>query len=114
MLRLVPYDEELAERVRVAIHGIDRVGIVEERKMFGGLAFLVHDHLTIAVSGQGGIMVRVDPDARAALLEQDQVDPMVMSGRVMRGWLRVSSAGLTDDHVLCRWVERGVAAVEAL
>lgn len=99
------YDTDLADRVRelVAAHrGVD------EKPMFGGLAFLVGGNMAVCVSGKGGLMVRVPPEETEALLADEHVDPMVMSGRATRGWVRVSADGVTGDAALRGWVRRGV------
>src|SRR4051794_16688111 len=80
------YDEELAERIRHAVAG--EAGITEKR-MFGGLAFLVHGNMAVAASGQGGLMVRTDPADAESLTAEPHVGRMVMRGREMDGWLRV-------------------------
>ena len=98
------YDEELAERIRGMLG--DRQ--VVEQKMFGGLAFLVGGHMSVAASGQGGLMLRVPPDQTVALLREPGTGEMVMRGKAMAGWLRVSDEALADDAVLQTWVDRGV------
>ena len=105
------YDEELAARVRELLESEDRL---EERKMFGGLGFLVGGHMAVAASGQGGLMVRVDPDAGAELVDGVDVVPMEMRGRAMTGWLRVTTAAVATDDALRRWVDRGLAYVRTL
>lgn len=105
------YDEELAHRIRELLSG--ERGI-EERAMFGGLAFLVNGNMAVVASGQGGLMVRVPPDDTAKLLSRAHVDPMVMAGREMRGWLRVSRAGLATKRQLQPWVIRGVDSAKSL
>ncbi|MEU1999104.1 TfoX/Sxy family protein [Nocardia gamkensis] len=102
------YDEELAERIReLIVPGPE----LTERKMFGGLAFLISGNMAVAASGQGGLLVRVDPEEGERLLG-DAVQPMVMGGREMVGWLRVTTTD--DDEVLREWVERGVAYARTL
>jgi TfoX/Sxy family transcriptional regulator of competence genes len=101
----VAYDEELAARIRT------RVGDATEKKMFGGLAFLVGGNMAVAASGQGGLLVRVDPDEGASLVETTAAQPMVMRGRTMAGWLRVE---VTTDDELAEWVDRGVAYARTL
>jgi TfoX/Sxy family transcriptional regulator of competence genes len=101
----VAYDEELAARVR------ERVGDATEKKMFGGLAFLVGGNMAVAASGQGGLLVRVDPDEGARLVETTAAEPMEMRGRTMTGWLRVD---VTTDDELAEWVDRGVAYARTL
>jgi hypothetical protein len=99
------YDEALAARIRAALDGEHGVA---EKKMFGGLAFLVGGNMAVAASGEGGILVRVDPEESAALVASSAARPMVMRGREMAGWLRVDSADVASDGELGRWVERGV------
>jgi hypothetical protein len=105
------YDEELADRLRAALDGQD--GVVE-KKMFGGLAFLVGGHMAVAASGQGGLMVRCEPDRTAELLAEPGATPFEMRGGGMKGWLRVESAAVADDAALGRWVDIGVSYVETL
>ncbi|MEV3960456.1 TfoX/Sxy family protein [Nocardia sp. NPDC050193] len=99
------YDEELAERVRAVLAAGTAVS---ERRMFGGLAFLIGGHMGVAVSREGGLMVRMEPAAAAALVDDVSVTPMVMQGRELDGWLRVTAAAVRDDRDLTTWVERGV------
>jgi TfoX/Sxy family transcriptional regulator of competence genes len=109
------YDEDLADRIRVAIgHAEDVTGLVTEKRMFGGLAFLIGGNMAVAASGQGGLMLRVDPDENAALLEQPHAGPMEMRGREMSGWLRVDAAGVESDEDLQRWVEIGLTRAGSL
>ena len=98
------YDEELAHRIRELL-GAERG--VEEKPMFGGLAFLINGNMAVAASGQGGLMVRVPPDDTAKLLSRDHVAPMTMAGRETRGWLRVSIDGVKTKRQLQPWVTRG-------
>lgn len=108
----VAYDVELAARVRDLLTDRDDLAGWTERRMFGGLAFLHEDHLAVAVSGSGGLMVRHDP--ADGLLERDGVGPVEMRGSPMTGWLVVDPAGLADDAELGRWVDVGAARVRAL
>src|SRR3954452_22202497 len=104
-MRRMAYDEDLANRIRELLAG--EPGVVE-KKMFGGLAFLIGGNMSVAASGQGGLMVRVDPDATESLLAEPGAAEFAMGGRgAMKGWLRVSSDVL-DDKTLQRWVDRGV------
>jgi hypothetical protein len=99
------YDEDLAHRIRELIASERGV---EEKRMFGGLAFLINGNMSVAVSGRGGLMVRVPPDETEKLLTRDHVQPMVMAGRETRGWLRVSDDGVRTKRQLQPWVTRGV------
>ena len=111
MMRAMAYDEDLAHRIRELI-GAD--GDVTEQRMFGGLAFLVHGNMSVAASGQGGLMVRVDPAEGEKLVGRDHVAPMVMRGREMQGWLRVASEGVRTRRQLEPWVRRGVGYARSL
>ena len=82
--------------------------------MFGGLAFLVGGHMAVAASGQGGLMVRCNPDRTSELLAEPGVTPFEMRGRGMKGWLRVDDAAVPDDAGLQRWVDVGVGYVATL
>jgi TfoX/Sxy family transcriptional regulator of competence genes len=104
------YDEELADRIRLLIG----TGAATERKMFGGLAFLIGGNMSVAASGQGGLLVHVDPDQTEALLAEPGAEEFEMRGRTMRGWLRVSPDVLDDDAVLRAWVDRGVGYAATL
>ncbi|MEH3155685.1 MAG: TfoX/Sxy family protein [Gordonia paraffinivorans] len=106
------YDEALADRIRDAMETEPHL---TEKRMFGGLAFLVDGHMAVVIlSKQQGLMVRVDPDEVDALLARDHVGPMIMSGRPARGWLRIDPPGLTDDEQLGDWVDRAAAFVLTL
>ncbi len=105
------YDEVLAERVRDELAGEPGMS---ERRMFGGLAFLLDRHMTVAVSGEGGLMVRVPPDRIDELAARPGAAPMEMRGRTMSGWLRVDAAHLADDAVLAGWVDIGRDVVRTL
>ena len=105
------YDEELAGRIRGLVG--ERAGLTEQ-KMFGGLAFLIAGNMAIAASGQGGILVRVDPGQSDELVATTGAEPMEMRGRQMAGWLRVGAADLADDATLREWVERGTAHAASL
>jgi len=105
------YDEDLANRIRELL-GSERG--VEEKRMFGGLAFLINGHMSVAASGQGGLLVRVPPDDTDKLLERAHVGAMVMSGREMRGWLHVDLEGVHTKRQLQGWVTRGVGYARSL
>jgi hypothetical protein len=82
--------------------------------MFGGLAFLIDGHMSVAASGQGGLLVRVDPEETDALLAKPHAQPFVMRGREMRGWLRVDADGVRTKRQLEPWVKRGVGYARSL
>ena len=105
------YDEELARRIRALVG--DRAGLTE-KKMFGGLAFLIGGNMAIAASGQGGILVRVDPEQSDELVTTTPAEPMEMRSRQMAGWLRVDTADVADDAALAGWVERGTKYAASL
>ena len=99
------YDEALAERIRELVAG--HKGIKEQR-MFGGLAFLIRGHMAVAASGEGGILVRVDPETSSKLVATTKARPMIMRGKSMDGWLRVDAADVREKRQLARWIERGI------
>jgi TfoX/Sxy family transcriptional regulator of competence genes len=105
------YDEELADRIR-ALVGSEPT--LTEKKMFGGLAFLIGGNMAIAASGQGGLLVRVDPDESDELVATTPATPMEMRGREMAGWLRVDSDDVREQPELARWVELGTAYAKSL
>jgi TfoX/Sxy family transcriptional regulator of competence genes len=105
------YDEDLANRIRELIGAEPDVS---EQKMFGGLAFLAGGNMSVGASGQGGLMVRVDPDHTDSLLEKPHARPFEMRGRAMQGWLRVDAEGLRTRRQLEPWVRRGVAYARSL
>jgi TfoX/Sxy family transcriptional regulator of competence genes len=107
----MPYDETLAERIRELIGG--ERGLTEQ-KMFGGLAFLINGNMSIAASGEGGVLVRVDPDETDALARRKGVRVMEMRGREMRGWLRVDADAVRTKPELSAWVDRGVRYARSL
>lgn len=105
------YDEDLADRIRELLSGQRGV---EEKRMFGGLAFLINGHMSVAASGKGGLLVRVPPEETAKLLDGKHVDPMVMAGRETRGWLRVAPEGVKTKRQLQTWVSRGTSYAGSL
>jgi TfoX/Sxy family transcriptional regulator of competence genes len=105
------YDEDLANRLRELLGDEDAV---TEKKMFGGLAFLVHGHMTVAASGQGGLLARVDPADSDAALARPHAAPMEMRGRSMDGWIRVAPEGARTKRDLAPWVRRSLAYVRTL
>jgi TfoX/Sxy family transcriptional regulator of competence genes len=107
----VAYDEELANRIRDVI---GKEHQVSEQKMFGGLAFLVGGNMAIAASGQGGILVHVDPKQSEELTTDTDAYPMEMRGRKMKGWLRVDAEHVRTKRELARWVQLGTAYAKSL
>jgi len=106
----VAYDETLAARLRDLLTGEP----VTEKKMFGGLAFLLGGNLAIAASGEGGILVRVDPVESDELVATTKAEPMVMRGRELAGWLRVATEDVRTKAQLAKWVERGTGYARSL
>ena len=114
MPRIIPlmaYDLELADRIRELV-GRER-GVVEQR-MFGGLAFLIDGNMSVAASGRGGLLVRIDPADGPRLVDDVTVTPMVMQGREMSGWLFVAATAVESDSGLAEWVDRGVSYARSL
>jgi TfoX/Sxy family transcriptional regulator of competence genes len=105
------YDERLAGRIRELVDG--EQGLTEQ-KMFGGLAFLIGGNMAIAASGQGGLLVRVDPKESDALVETTPARLMEMRGRSMPGWLRIDAEHVASKRDLAPWVKRGVAYARSL
>ena len=105
------YDEDLAGRVRELVGGEP---LLTEQKMFGGLAFLIGGNMAVAASGQGGLLVRVDPSQADKLLATSAAEPMVMRGRSMHGWLRVDSNQLRTKRQLAKWVNVGTSYARSL
>ena len=105
------YDDELADRVRAIVeteHGFT------EKRMFGGLAFLIDGNMAVAASSQGGLMLRVDPARTDDLIQAPEAARFEMRGREMDGWLRIDPAGLQTDQELEHWVAIGVAFARSL
>lgn len=107
----MPYDEDLADRIRELLGGVSGLN---EKKMFGGLAFLIGGNMAVAASGQGGVLVRVDPAKSDDLVARSNARPMEMRGREMQGWLRVDSADVRTKRQLEKWVRLGRAYAESL
>jgi hypothetical protein len=105
------YDEQLAARMRELL--ADEPGVAEQR-MFGGLAFLIGGNMAIAASGQGGALVRVDPQATDELVATTPATPFEMRGREMQGWLRVGAEHLATQDALAEWVTRGAGYARSL
>jgi TfoX/Sxy family transcriptional regulator of competence genes len=107
---VMAFDERLAERVRAEL---DHLPDVTEKRMFGGLAFLLSGRMACGVAGES-LMVRLDPAALDAALAEAGARPFVMKGRPMKGWLLVEPDGTRDDAALRSWVGRSVAFAAAL
>jgi TfoX/Sxy family transcriptional regulator of competence genes len=105
------YDEDLANRIRELVADGDGV---TERKMFGGLAFLIGGHMAVSASGRGGLLLHVDRAQTDELLAKPHAHPFEMRGRVMEGWVRVDAEGLKTKRQLERWVARGVTHARSL
>jgi TfoX/Sxy family transcriptional regulator of competence genes len=105
------YDEHLANRIRELVASESDLS---ERKMFGGLAFLIGGNMAVAASGQGGVLVRVDPAQADTLVATTNARHMEMRGRPMTGWLRVAPEDLRTERQLARWVELGTTYARSL
>ena len=104
------FDAELANRIRALLG--DRA--TDEKKVFGGLAFMIGGNMAVAASSNGGIIVRVDPAEGPELAATTPAELMVMRGKPMTGWLRVDAADVADDEALAPWVERGASYASSL
>ena len=105
------FDEALADRLRQLVRSEE--GVTEQR-MFGGLAFLINGNMAVAASGQGGLLLRVDPAETDALVREPHARRFEMRGREMDGWLRVDAAGFETQPALEKWVRRGVDYARSL
>jgi TfoX/Sxy family transcriptional regulator of competence genes len=105
------YDEILADRIRELV---EAESLLSEQKMFGGLAFLIGGNMAVAASGQGGLMVRVDPEKSDQLVASTAARPAEMRGRAMRGWLRVGAEHVRTKRQLAKWVELGTSYARSL
>lgn len=105
------YDVELAERVRAIVQAEPDL---TERRMFGGLAFLIHGNMAVGASSQGGLLLRINPDDTESLVSEPQVRRFEMRGRKMDGWLRVDAEVVERDDDLREWVRHGVAYARSL
>ncbi|HXF32263.1 MAG TPA: TfoX/Sxy family protein [Solirubrobacterales bacterium] len=106
------YDERLADELRERLAARDAEPT--EKRMFGGLAFMVEGNLTIAASRSGGLLVRTDPEDADEVQALPGVEPMEMRGRKMPGWVFVDAAALADESDLDAWVDRALAFVTTL
>ncbi|HZN43292.1 MAG TPA: TfoX/Sxy family protein [Actinomycetota bacterium] len=105
------YEEALAERIRELVAG--EPGLTEQ-KMFGGLAFLIGGNMAVAASGQGGALVRVDPEESDSIVASTSARPMEMRGRELQGWLRVASEDVRTKRQLAKWVKLGTTYARSL
>ena len=105
------YDEDLANRLRELLADEDAI---TEKKMFGGLAFLLHGNMSVSASRNGGLLVRIDPADTDAALARRHVALMEMGGRTMEGWITVSPEGLKTKRELAAWVTRSVTFAKTL
>ena len=105
------YDEHLADRIREIVAA--EPGLTE-KKMFGGLAFLINGTMAVSASGRGGLLLHVDHEETEALLTKPHAQPFEMRGREMQGWIRVEADGVKTKRQLERWVARGVAYASGL
>jgi TfoX/Sxy family transcriptional regulator of competence genes len=105
------FDPDLAARIRTLLADEPLLG---ERRMFGGVAFLIGGHMAVVASNQGGLMLRVDPGAAAELVASTAARHAQMRGSTMRGWVRVAGEDLDADDELRPWVELGVRTARAL
>ena len=102
---------DLAGRIREVVQ--DEPGLTEKR-MFGGLAFLINGNMAVSASSQGGLLLRVDPADTPALVQRPEAARFAMRGREMDGWLRIDPSGLTTKRRLTTWVALGVAYARSL
>jgi TfoX/Sxy family transcriptional regulator of competence genes len=109
--RLMAYDEDLANRLRELLAQEDRIA---EKKMFGGLAFLLNGNMSVAASSTGGLLVRVDPADSESCLARPHASLMEMRGRTMEGWIMVAPEGLKTKRELEAWVKRGISFAKTL
>lgn len=105
------YDEDLAHRIRALV---SRESGLSEKRMFGGLGFLINGNLAVSARGHGGLMVRCDPAAASALVASGPARRMVMRGREMAGWLQLETADVDSDEQLARWTAIGVSYAKSL
>jgi hypothetical protein len=106
----MPYDTQAADGIRVLLANRH----VIERKMMGGLVFMVDGHMCVVASGRGGLLVRVGPDVQGRVLKEPHVKPMTMAGRPMTGFVRVMPEGYRTAAALRKWVKRGLDHLETL
>jgi TfoX/Sxy family transcriptional regulator of competence genes len=107
----VVYDERLADRIRQLLASESNLS---EKKMFGGLAFLIGGNMAVAASSEGGVLVRVDPEQSDTLVATTNARLMEMRGRRMQGWLRVDADDVRTRGELAKWVELGATYARSL
>jgi hypothetical protein len=107
----VAYDEELADRIRELLAGDPSV---TEKRMFGGLAFLVDGKMAVTASSRGGLLARIDPEQHDRLIRGEHVEAFVMRGRPMDGWLHVGPEAVRTIRSLRTWVDRCVTYARSL
>jgi TfoX/Sxy family transcriptional regulator of competence genes len=107
----MPYDEDLANRIRELLAGEEAI---TEKRMFGGLAFLRHGNMTVSASRTGGLLARIDPAETDAALERPHAARMEMRGRTMDGWISVAPEGVKTKRQLAAWVEHSLAYTRTL
>ena len=105
------YDEELAQRIRDMLESEPDI---TERTMFGGLAFFVTGNMAVTATGEGGLLLRADPSEVADLCEKPGVEPAVMKGRIMSGWIRVPVNQIANEGELRNWVDVGTKYARTL
>lgn len=105
------YDSDLADRIRTVLHGEPGLG---ERRMFGGLAFLLNGNMAVCASNEGGLLLRVQPEKSESLIDREHVRRFTMQGREMKGWLYVEVDALTADDELRRYVHYGLTCARSL
>jgi TfoX/Sxy family transcriptional regulator of competence genes len=105
------YDVELADRIRAVVQA--EPGLTE-RRMFGGLAFLIQGNMAVSASSQGGLLLRIDPAETESLISEPHVRRFEMRGRKMDGWLRVDAEAVETDDDLQGWIRHGVTYARSL
>lgn len=107
----MPHDEKLAARIRALLSDVKHVS---ERKMMGGVCFMVQDRMCCSASGKGGMLVRVGPNAQRLASSNPHVTPMQMGARTMKDFVRVTAEGYRTDAALKKWIKRGLDFVTAM
>ena len=105
------YDEDLVHRLRELLADEEAI---TEKKMFGGVAFLLHGNMSVSASRNGGLLVRLDPAESDAALARPHTALMEMGGRTMDGWVTVAPEGLRTKRELSVWVSRSIRFAKTL